>query len=317
VIGASGSLARIGWEVAQALGVLAVAGCLFLCVRPVRPRLHASGPLTLRTHELVGWVVLLAVVVHVLLLLLVDRTVINHAKLTAPLYEWAGALGLLQLLLLTVPSTAVIRRRLWSRHRNFQALHVGMSCLLVALVSVHVVTTNRYVHGHLRTAICVVLSTVALLALLRARVPADTTQRPLRFINRLAFGRHSLAVLAIVLVAVVTLLAAATGRAALALREPLLSRSQPLRLDFPHDKHRAVNCIQCHHNFADRSGAAACISCHRSNRADLRVGAEARFHDFCLDCHRDPPPGLLRHGPVTGCDACHAPTPEKRLGGAL
>lgn len=123
--------------------------------------------------------------------------------------------------------------------------------------------------------------------------------------------------LAVVLVSVLAVCVAATGRAALALREPLLSRSQPLRLDFPHDKHRAVNCIQCHHNFADRTGMSACISCHRSNRTELRVGAEARFHDFCLNCHRDPPPRLLQHGPVTGCDACHAPAAKKRPGGAL
>ncbi len=317
MIGAPGILLRVGWEVAQALGVLAVGGCLFLCVRPVRPRIHASSPLSLRTHELTGWLVLLAAVLHVLLLLLVDRTVIEHLKLTAPLYEWAGGLGLLLLLLLTAPSTAVIRRRLWSRHRNFQALHVAMTCLLVALVSVHVMTTQRYVHGHLRTGLYLVLSAAALLALLRARVPAAALHRPLRFINRLAFGRHSIFVLAIVLVAVVAIFAAATGRAALALREPLLSRTRPLRIDFPHDRHRAVNCIQCHHNFADRTGAAACISCHRSNRSDLRVGAEARFHDFCLDCHRAPPPQLLQHGPVTGCDVCHAPAPEKRPGGAL
>jgi hypothetical protein len=37
------------------------------------------------------------------------------------------------------------------------------------------------------------------------------------------------------------------------------------------------------------------------------VGAEARFHDFCLGCHRDPPAYLSGHGPVTGCSTCHAP----------
>ena len=137
--------------------MLAAAGCLFLCVRPVRPRIHALNPLSLRIHELVGWLVLLAAVLHVLLLLIVDRTVIEHVKLTAPPYESAGALGLLLLLFLTAPSTGALRRRLWSRHRNFQALHVSMTCLLVALVTVHIVTTSRYVHGHLRTALYVAL----------------------------------------------------------------------------------------------------------------------------------------------------------------
>ena len=89
----------------------------------------------------------------------------------------------------------------------------------------------------------------------------------------------------------------------------------PLALGFPHDKHRPVNCIQCHHNFADRSGEDSCISCHRSGRAAIRTGAEARFHDFCLGCHRDPPAYLTGHGPVTGCNTCHAPLSGAALRG--
>jgi len=123
------------------------------------------------------------------------------------------------------------------------------------------------------------------------------------------------AVLAIVLGSLVALLALLRGGTALALREPFLRRSEPLVLGFPHHKHGPVNCIQCHHNFADRSGADSCISCHRSSRAAIRVGAEARFHDFCLGCHRDPPAYLTGHGPVTGCDTCHAPLSSAALRG--
>ena len=100
-----------------------------------------------------------------------------------------------------------------------------------------------------------------------------------------------------------------------ALREPFLPRSERLVLDFPHDKHRAVNCIRCHHNFTDRSGDDSCISCHRSGRADIRVGVEAGFHDFCLGCHRDPPAYLTGQGPVTGCNTCHAPVSDAALRG--
>jgi predicted CXXCH cytochrome family protein len=84
-------------------------------------------------------------------------------------------------------------------------------------------------------------------------------------------------------------------------------RSEPLIPGFPHDKHRPVNCIHCHHNFVDRNSADSCISCHRSGRAPIRVGAEARFHDFCLGCHRKPPAYLTGDRPVTGCKTCHAP----------
>jgi predicted CXXCH cytochrome family protein len=95
------------------------------------------------------------------------------------------------------------------------------------------------------------------------------------------------------------------GRADIALREPLLRRTEVLPLDFDHGKHVAVNCLVCHHNYADGKGFENCIECHRSARPDLKVGVEARFHSFCLNCHRNPAPQFMHHGPVSGCVACH------------
>jgi predicted CXXCH cytochrome family protein len=290
-----------GWEIAQALGLCAVAGCLILCVLAVRPRRGAAAAFPLRAHEFLGWVVLGIAIFHVGLLLGVDASVVEHVKPTAPVYEYAGILALLSLVFLTVPAGTAVRWRLWSRHRIFQAAHVGAACLLVVTLAVHVLGTARYVRGRAHAAAYILLSSVVLLALLRTRAPRPPLRQSL-----LVFGRHSRLVLAIVLGSLVLLLALMRGGTALALREPFVRRSEPLALAFPHDKHRQVNCVQCHHDFADRSGAGGCVSCHRSGRADLRVGAEARFHDFCLSCHRDPPANLSGHGPVTGCDTCHA-----------
>ena len=295
------------WEIAQALGLCAVAGCLILCVLAVRPRAGAATAFPMRGHELLGWSALGAAILHVGLLLGADHRVVEHIKLTAPRYEYAGILALLALLFLTVPANAAVRWRLWPRHRNFQAAHVGSACLLVVTLAIHVLTTGRYVHGRSRVVAYSLLSAIVLLALLRARVQRKPAPESARFLSGLVFGRHSRLVLVIVLGSLVALLALMRAGTALALREPFLRRSEPLVLGFPHDKHRQVNCIQCHHNFADRTGADSCISCHRSNRTVIRVGAEARFHDFCLGCHRDPPPHLTGHGPVTGCSTCHAP----------
>jgi predicted CXXCH cytochrome family protein len=272
----------------------------------VRPRAGSGGALPLRAHELLGWLVLAAAVLHVGLLLGADHRAIEHVKLTAPRYEYAGIVALLTLLFLTVPATAACRRRLWPRHRDFQAAHVGAACLLVVTVAVHVLTTDRYVHGGAQRAAYLLLSGIVLLALLRGRAPRQSTQAPRRP-GGLVFGRHSRLVLAIVLGSLVALLALLRSGTALTLREPFARRSELLVLGFPHDKHRAINCVQCHHNFADRTGSDSCISCHRSGRAAIRVGAEARFHDFCLGCHRDPPANLTGHGPVTGCNTCHVP----------
>jgi predicted CXXCH cytochrome family protein len=277
-----------------------------LCVLAVRPRAGSTGAFTLRAHELLGWLALAAAVLHVGLLLGADHRVVEHLKLTAPRYEYAGILALLALLFLTVPAGAALRRRFWPRHRNFQAAHVGAACLLVLALAVHVLTTDRYVHGRTQAVAYTLLSGSALLALLRGRAQRPPGQSS-HLLGGLVFGRHSRLVLAMVLGSLIALLALLRSGTALVMREPFLRRTEPLVLGFPHDKHRSVNCIQCHHNFADRSGSDSCVSCHRSGRADIRFGAEARFHVFCLGCHRDPPAYLIGHGPVTGCSTCHAP----------
>jgi Zn finger protein HypA/HybF involved in hydrogenase expression len=127
------------------------------------------------------------------------------------------------------------------------------------------------------------------------------------------FGRHSALIVGAVAICAGALAAILPASVDASLREPPLRRASRLALDFPHDKHGAVNCLTCHHNYADGTGAALCVECHRSQRADLREGAEARFHAFCLGCHRHPSASLQaqarleghEHGPVSGCRICH------------
>ena len=78
---------------------------------------------------------------------------------------------------------------------------------------------------------------------------------------------------------------------------------------FPHEKHRTVNCIACHHNFVDNTGAGSCFDCHRSARHDLPQASEATFHKFCRDCHRDLATEHSKHGPVRECSGCHVEQP--------
>jgi predicted CXXCH cytochrome family protein len=282
-------------------------------VLSVRPRTGVTSGFPLRAHELLGWLTLATAVLHVALSLGTDHRVVEHVKLTAPRYEYAGILALFTLVFLTAPAGAAVRRRLWPRHRNFQAAHVGAACLLVVTLALHVLTTDRYVHGRAHLITYTLLSGIVLLALLRPRAQRHPPQQRSRFLGGLVFGRHSRLVLVVIVGSLSALLALTRDGTALALREPFLGRGKPLALDFPHDKHRAVNCALCHHDYLDRSGEGSCISCHRSERSAIRVGAEARFHDFCLGCHRDPPAYLSGHGPVTGCDTCHAPVSDAAL----
>lgn len=295
----------VTWEIAQALGLCAVAGSLILCMLAVRPR-SAAGAFRVGSHELLGWLALAAAVGHVALSLGVDHRVVEHLQPTAPWYEFAGIVALLTLLFLTVPAGSAVRPRLWPHHRNFQAAHVGAACLLVVTLAMHVLSTDRYIHGRAHAVAYTLLSGSVLLALLRARARRQPAQQAPRPVGGLVFGRHSPLVLAIVLGSLVALLALPRASTTLALREPLLHRQERLVLDFPHDRHRAVACVVCHHDYLDRSGQGSCVSCHRSASPAIQVGAEARFHDFCLGCHRDPPAYLSGHGPVTGCVTCHS-----------
>jgi DMSO/TMAO reductase YedYZ heme-binding membrane subunit len=300
--------AGFGWELAQAAGLASGLACIALSGSPVRPR-DSLPPtlLSLRRHTLFGWLALLGAAVHVVGLVVVDRTVVEYLKPTAPLYQLAGIAAALILLALVLSSPPGVRRRLWASHRGFQAAHVILGSLLVALLAAHVAVTARYTGGPGRRALLVAAAAGALAMLLRQRRPADPDSRPQPWRRRLVFGRHATAVAGVLVLsalAVAMLLAPSAGGA---LREPLLHRVNSIPLDFPHGKHGTVNCLTCHHNYADGTGWGLCVQCHRGGRKDLKEGVEARFHDFCLNCHRHPPATLKRHGPVAGCSACHQP----------
>jgi hypothetical protein len=261
--------------------------------------------LSLGRHELLGWIALGAAALHVLVAVVADPTVVEYLKPSAPPYQLAGMAALLALLWLALSARAGPRRHLWRSHRGFQAVHIGAGCLALALVAAHVVGTDRYTRGYPRRALFIAVAAGGLAMLLRRRRrTARMTPEPAG-LPRFAFGRHSTVVVSGVLGTMLVLTPLMAGRAGVQLRQPLLRRTQILPLDFDHGKHTGVNCLACHHNYADGRGFDACIHCHRGERADLKLGVEARFHGFCLGCHRGPAAGLIGHGPVSGCVSCH------------
>jgi DMSO/TMAO reductase YedYZ heme-binding membrane subunit len=300
----------MGWELSQFAGLGAAALCIGLCGAPVRAR-DASPPslLSLRRHTLIGWIATAAVTLHVGGLVLADRQVVEYLKPSMPIYMAAGALAALLLLLLVTSSALPVRRYLWSNHRAFQASHVIAGGLLIVLVAVHVIATGRYAGSHARGVLTLVATVGAMLMLLRRRRPPDVRTASAHAERRLVFGRHS-ALVAIALVSTsLGLVGLMVSPPVTALREPLASRATSLPLNFPHGRHLQVNCLTCHHNFADGTGFENCILCHKSGRPDLKAGVQARFHAFCFECHRHPQAGIVGHGPVGGCALCHR-TPE-------
>ena len=297
----------LGWELSEIAGLAGALGCILLAGSPLRPR-DSEPPtlLTLKRHTLIGWLALTAVALHVSGAVLADRIVIEYLKPTAPLYQLAGIAAGLVLLVLISSSVGGARRRLWKSHRSFQATHVILGCVLMALIAAHVIVTARYLGGGARRALFVAAAIGAMLMLLRARRPGKSAHAA-SLSRRLVFGRHSALIVAVVSICAAAIAALFPHAVGAALREPLMRRAATLPLDFPHGKHGAVNCLTCHHNYADGRGSELCVQCHRGNRADLKQGVEARFHGFCFECHRHPDASFARHGPVSGCTECHKP----------
>jgi predicted CXXCH cytochrome family protein len=299
---------KLSWELAEILGLAAALACIALSGCPVRPR-ESTPPvlLTIGRHQALGWIALGAAALHVIFSLISDHTVVQYLLVTSPLYELAGIAGFILLLALVATSLAGARRRLWRSHRNFQATHIGLGCLLIVLLSVHVITAGRYTGGYARRIAFVAVAAGGMVMLWRSGRRSGTVAREATVARRFVFGRHSTLLVSIIAVASLSLVPLIAGRAGLELREPLLGRADALPLNFDHGKHAGVNCLTCHHNYADGRGFDRCINCHRSSRADLKLGVEARFHAFCLDCHRNPSPALKGHGPVSACETCHQP----------
>ncbi len=315
--------AGVGWELCQVAGLLGCIGCLILSGAPLRPR-QARPPtlLSLQLHTVIGWFALLAVAIHIGGLVLSDRLVLEYLKPSAPLYQLAGMAASLVLLVLVLSGLPRVRRRLWASHRGFQASHVILGCVLIVLIAIHVVVTARYVGGVGRRVLILAAMIGGLLMLMRPGITGrGITGRGITGRGSLSrgpigaaanaqqrvFGRNSTLVFAMVTILAMSLAGLMGAAAGAALREPLLHPSAGVPLNFPHSKHVAVNCITCHHNFSDGTGLDSCIACHRSSRADLKEGVEARFHAFCFDCHRHPAASLEKHGPVSGCQGCHNP----------
>ena len=103
------------------------------------------------------------------------------------------------------------------------------------------------------------------------------------------------------------LLAAAVAAAGLgwALWQERLRAAAPmLPVTFGHIDHRSVNCVACHHNYADDTGNGLCFDCHKTDpRVSARV--ETQFHDLCMGCHVDQQRAEEDGGPVRACAACH------------
>jgi Class III cytochrome C family len=293
--------AGFAWDVSAALGYAASAVALLLFVYPLRRAGLAHRRLfTVTQHRRLGWLALILTLLHVLLLLLREPLTLKYLLPSAPLYMLCGTLALIALAVL-VPTGLSARRALRrggapGRSPRLTALtHAALSAVLLGLIGAHLIGSGQLVDRIPKMSVlCIVLALAIAWSIVQPRWQGLATKW--------------LPVVLPGIAAILLLLLLPTPSARSHLLEPLETPAgPPPPLDFPHERHREVNCLVCHHNLVDHTGMGSCISCHRESPAALKRSAEATFHVFCRDCHVEKAGEDHKHGPTRSCGACHRP----------
>ena len=80
---------------------------------------------------------------------------------------------------------------------------------------------------------------------------------------------------------------------------------------FPHVKHKALKCTDCHHEYKDGKNVwqegqevKKCSACHKLEADGKIVKLEKAYHDSCQTCHKKLKNENKPTGPVT-CAKCH------------
>lgn len=80
---------------------------------------------------------------------------------------------------------------------------------------------------------------------------------------------------------------------------------------FPHPKHKALKCTDCHHEYKDEKNVwqegqevKKCSACHKLEADGKVVKLEKAYHDQCVNCHKKVKAEKKPTGP-TACTKCH------------
>ena len=286
------------WDLSALLGYASAAFAVVLYLYPLRgqgiPHRRLS---TVSQHRRIGWIALTLALLHTVVLLVVQPLTVHYVRPSAPLYMLCGLAALIALAVLVatgISARSALRHAAVPRKKSPADVvtHTVLAALLPALLAVHLIGSGQLLDSKFKIITCCVLLAIALFwSAWRPRLKLW----PKQFFS--AWLPSGIALLALLL------LPTRIGGPHL-LRTP--TAPGPLHAFFPHENHRSVNCITCHHNFVDRTGFGGCYDCHRSARKDLPQQLEATFHEFCRDCHaqlaRD---DAGKHGPVRQCTGCH------------
>ncbi len=295
------------WDIGMGTGYAALVVALSLYLFPLRgDGLPHRRLFTLAQHKVLGWVALALCLLHITVLVIAQPLVWHYLWPSTPIYMVCGIMALTALAVLVATGLAARSAHRKARFNPPRAVaevpapsagwasvatHSALAAVLLALVAGHILGSGQLLDQPTKVVTLLLLLALPLgWAAFRPRRP-----RSIRFGTTVLPACGALAVLLILPVPIATpaLLASAVT-------------PSPLPVNFPHEKHTTVNCVTCHHNFADKTGVTGgCLACHRSDRNDLPQASEPLFHNFCRSCHVELAATTDKHGPTRSCAKCH------------
>jgi hypothetical protein len=287
--------AGVFWNIGAGVGYAALMFALILYLFPLRgDGVPHSRLFTVSQHRRLGWIALFLAVLHAVILLIAQPLVGHYFLPSAPLYMLCGLAALIALAVLVatgISARSGLRHAAPPRAARFSvAAHAVLAVLLLGLFGAHIIGSGQLADRPVKIVTASVLLALALLRYAWRPAASRRRHRWAVFLSRTA---------------VFALLVMPTPLGSSLLLQPVML-PPVVHVYFPHEDHRTVNCVACHHNFVDHTGAAGCLDCHRSARPDLRQSGEATFHVFCRDCHSKLALQGQKHGPVRECSVCHA-----------
>ncbi|MFT4564295.1 MAG: hypothetical protein ACI9BW_004058 [Gammaproteobacteria bacterium] len=159
------------WDILMAVGAL--SGGLIFSAGLVAPRIwvHYGGTaralrIVLFLHRDLSYVAVALLVIHVVGLLLVDWTLVEYLKLSAPLSMLAGLAA--AILVAVIVLSSVYRIELRTRYRGWRNWHIGFSIVAVVLMTWHILDAGYFVNSPIKKIVLVVLSAGPSLVILGA-----------------------------------------------------------------------------------------------------------------------------------------------------
>jgi hypothetical protein len=148
------------WDILMGTGMLGAGLMLAIPVLSPRVWVHFGGDarhlrFLARLHIDVAYAVAILAAIHTTGLLILDPTLIEYLKLSAP-WSMLAALAALVLILISILSS-LYRIELNLRYRTWRSWHVGLSVTAMGLMTFHVIDAGYFLNSAAKTISFVVL----------------------------------------------------------------------------------------------------------------------------------------------------------------